>query len=225
MDHIDTVFDHLETVVDHVTIDTILTYHSHSLLILPAGADPSIVASPRLENVEDLQLHSISFDIFCNGNETIEVGMMTDPNSTASFYPFATAQAVAHTWQHVTCYGVSNDLLGNHLAFKSSSNLPIYIDNLDFLDADFPEPIDSTGIRQYDSENSSLKIIPNPAMDFIEILANGHEQDHADIEIFNIFGSLVKKSPAETRKISVADLANGVYILRADNAVAKFVKN
>ena len=68
-------------------------------------------------------------------------------------------------------------------------------------------------------EATSLSIYPNPASDFIMISG---EMIGEYVEIYDVTGHIVMTST--DTKINVSDLASGLYIVRAGNAVLKFNK-
>ena len=72
----------------------------------------------------------------------------------------------------------------------------------------------------------NVSIFPNPAKQELQVQLPEEITENFDFEIFNQLGQLVKKE--KTATFSVADLANGVYVLKAvgkrQQAVVKFVK-
>jgi M6 family metalloprotease-like protein len=88
------------------------------------------------------------------------------------------------------------------------------------------------GIDCYGGEHvSSLRIMPNPANEYIDLqfAITDFRFDH--IEFYNVSGQLVKHVPfyAETQdnimvqRISIAGLSKGVYLVKAGNQIAKLV--
>ncbi|HLP05237.1 MAG TPA: T9SS type A sorting domain-containing protein, partial [Paludibacter sp.] len=70
---------------------------------------------------------------------------------------------------------------------------------------------------------SGFNLYPNPATDY---LAFGNENsNNMQVEIFNMYGVLVKRETIANNKINVADLPPGSYVLKTKNWGAnKFVK-
>ncbi|MBO7493520.1 MAG: Omp28-related outer membrane protein [Bacteroidales bacterium] len=66
----------------------------------------------------------------------------------------------------------------------------------------------TVGIEEYTSETA---IYPNPATDMINISTDNQVQR---VEIFNMQGQLVKVETGEVTRVSVKDLANGLYTLK-----------
>jgi len=63
-----------------------------------------------------------------------------------------------------------------------------------------------------------LNIFPNPANVLINVVCkNG-------FEIYNSTGQLIKQNSQTTTQINIADLPTGLYILRSDNKVGRFIK-
>ena len=66
----------------------------------------------------------------------------------------------------------------------------------------------TVGVEEYTSE---MAIYPNPATDMINISTDNQVQR---VEIFNMQGQLVKVETGEVTRVSVKDLANGLYTLK-----------
>jgi hypothetical protein len=65
----------------------------------------------------------------------------------------------------------------------------------------------------------NLSVAPNPTSDYLNIeLDKGYQ-------VFNALGGLVLQSSEKTTRIYVGALATGIYVLRTEKGVAKFVKN
>lgn len=80
----------------------------------------------------------------------------------------------------------------------------------------------ATGIDNMDAGGANI-VLPTKAHDKLQLsgLANGTE-----VSVFSVDGRLVKnaKTNGSTLDISVADLANGTYILKTPSSKVKFVK-
>ena len=74
----------------------------------------------------------------------------------------------------------------------------------------------TVGVEEYTSETA---IYPNPATDMINISTDNQVQR---VEIFNMQGQLVKVETGEVTRVSVKDLANGLYTLKltTDNGIS-----
>jgi aminopeptidase N len=85
-----------------------------------------------------------------------------------------------------------------------------------------------SGVKD-DQEKQAILVFPNPAVDFVEISGLGFVPEK--FEIINAIGQKVKsgKLSVATRKIEVANLAKGTYVLRISNqekiSNATFQKN
>ena len=214
-----TVIDKIDTVIDYYHCDTIINYHSQALL-LEKGSNPTFVVSPQIEQ-SSIRIIGITFDVFCPENDALEIGYVTSMTNTASFINLKSFVAHANTWSHVTCTNIPPELTGKHLAFKTNGKHNIHIDNINFEIA--------TSIDEYGNTGTTLPliIIPNPASDYIELrVSDDSWNDMLDeVIIYNMFGKLIKSYHNTTSRISISDLANGVYIVKSGNAVGKFVKN
>ena len=75
----------------------------------------------------------------------------------------------------------------------------------------------------YQQPESSLRVCPNPATDFIDVYVN---QKDCQAEIVDVNGKTILSASLENEvnRIEVSDLPQGVYVLRANGATRKFVK-
>jgi len=72
-------------------------------------------------------------------------------------------------------------------------------------------------------EEIEMSIYPNPVTDYLYIKRSNTEQ--MNVEVYNLYGVLVKRIVLDKNKVNVSDLSSGCYILKAQNMKsAKFVK-
>lgn len=209
-----TYLANIDTVVTHFSVDTFIHYHTHSLLIAP-GVYPSYVVSPKIE-ASDFNITGLTFQVFSPVEETIEIGVMSDPNDISTFTSFDDVITHSGMWKYVYARHCPQNISGQYLAFKSSGARKVYIDNLDFSI--------SVDVKDNPAPTYSVQVIPNPTHDYLTLKCSDESKVFQKVEIYNMYGKLIKSYPATSNTFSVSDLANGVYILRADNAVTKFVK-
>ena len=74
------------------------------------------------------------------------------------------------------------------------------------------------GINTIASGNRILIVYPNPANRFINVDCKKGYQ------IFSSTGQLIKQSSQSTSKINISDLPIGLYILKSENQVGRFIK-
>ena len=69
----------------------------------------------------------------------------------------------------------------------------------------------------------SLRVCPNPAIDFIDVFV---EQEDCQAEIIDLNGKAVMTLQVKNgvNRVVISDLPQGVYVLRANGEVRKFVK-
>jgi len=94
------------------------------------------------------------------------------------------------------------------------------------------------GVEQLIIDNGQLKIYPNPANYELKI-TNEELKEDATIEIYSVAGQLLQSAPFNSPEggklpsfggagggliIDVSHLANGMYFLKIENQVVKFVK-
>lgn len=78
-------------------------------------------------------------------------------------------------------------------------------------------------ISEIDNASSGFLVYPNPAKDYINLLSHNYAFDNTQIEVLNVQGYVLKTFSA-SENISVSDLAQGVYIIRAGEHSSKFFK-
>lgn len=79
----------------------------------------------------------------------------------------------------------------------------------------------STGVNS--PTTASFKLYPNPVTDYIRF--DKEQPQNELIDIYNMYGVLVKRSPLDGAKVDVRDLPAGSYILKTFNqGESKFVK-
>jgi hypothetical protein len=85
--------------------------------------------------------------------------------------------------------------------------------------SDSPYAVESEHVQT----EPSLRVCPNPATDFIDVFVN---QGDGQAEIFDLNGNVVMSVQLknEVNRITISDLPNGMYLLRANGETRKFVK-
>jgi arylformamidase len=75
------------------------------------------------------------------------------------------------------------------------------------------------GSNDYSNDKSTLVIYPNPSNTIINVVCeNG-------FQIYNSIGQLVKQDSHATTQINISNLPLGLYILRTDNKIGRFIKS
>ena len=75
-----------------------------------------------------------------------------------------------------------------------------------------------TGINYYDSPQTFVKIFPNPSNSHIYV------DCQSGFMIYNLTGQCIMQSNQPTSQINISDLPTGIYMLRTDNKVGRFIK-
>ncbi len=78
----------------------------------------------------------------------------------------------------------------------------------------------TTALNHGNNLSGEIKIIPNPAFDQIRL--GGKADEQAEIEIINVTGLVVLKSSQV--EVNISHLSQGIYFLRYQNRVKKFLK-
>jgi len=101
----------------------------------------------------------------------------------------------------------------NWVVLDYNGGSPDTIANTHYTCADTP-----TGNDRHLTNETDIKIYPNPVTDILYLSATA-----STIHIYDIYGIEVARA-TDTDKVGVSHLPDGVYIVRADGAVAKMVK-
>ncbi len=79
-----------------------------------------------------------------------------------------------------------------------------------------------------DSDTLELTVSPNPTMNYIQVHSNAQDLSIANYSIIDITGTIVKAGRLDNTRISVSEVASGIYILKVNDnkklAVTRFVK-
>jgi hypothetical protein len=96
-------------------------------------------------------------------------------------------------------------------------------------------PDSTTGVADFEFENSKVTVYPNPAKDFINISIPETENKNLEITIIDALGRSVYKTQYEINntkseiKINLSNFLNGIYFVEVTNgkekAIKKFIKN
>lgn len=76
----------------------------------------------------------------------------------------------------------------------------------------------TVGIEDFNYERAGLIIFPNPSNAILNV------ECKKGFQIYSFTGQLVKQSSQTTTQINISDLPTGVYILRTENQVGRFIK-
>ena len=112
--------------------------------------------------------------------------------------------------------GGCQDTIASHknwVVLDYNGGSPDTIANTHYTCADTP-----TGNDRHLTNETDIKIYPNPVADILYLSATART-----IHIYDIYGIEVARA-TDTDKVGVSHLPDGVYIVRADGAVAKMIK-
>ena len=136
-----------------------------------------------------------------------------------------------------------NNLFGNPL-FVDTTNFNLYLsDNSPCIDSGDPNYTGiynglhtDMGAFEYDyvsSENinvnseNNLLIYPNPAKNNLQLIINNEQLINTNIVIYDVFGRKVKQFEITNLKlrIKVSDLQEGIYFVKFNDKMVKFIKD
>ena len=182
-----------------------------------AGTTISVDAELTNTGTQDILIYArkIENDMPSNwaSSMCIDVCYGTTTDSVVFLLPAGVTQAV-----HVYFYTSSSTVDTGHvkMGFKNLSNTA----NNNFMHA-FGITTAATGITPVNNLNSYIWISPNPVK--TEIKINYSTLSNFDVQIFNTLGEKVLQTKNQN-VIDVSKLSPGIYFIKIDNAVIKFVK-
>lgn len=101
-----------------------------------------------------------------------------------------------------------------YLMGEQSANTTIYNTTPPALDQTIKAPV---SILPTEKDNE-LFIFPTATSDILNVNTTGQ------IDLYSIAGQLIQQTKADNGQINVSTLANGIYLIKADNKTAKFIK-
>jgi hypothetical protein len=142
----------------------------------------------------------------------IDVCYASNIDSAVFILPAGITQPV-----HVYFYTVSASIDTGHvkMGFKNLSDTT----NKNFMHA-FGITTLPTSIATHEPQHSTYSISPNPASSVIKI--NGVLHSQSTVQIFNIPGKLLIES--NRNEIDISGLSAGIYMVRINDSVVKFIK-
>lgn len=182
-----------------------------------AGATISVDAELTNTGTQDILIYArkIENDMPAGwaSSMCIDVCYSTTTDSVVFLLPAGVTQAV-----HVYFYTSSSTVDTGHvkMGFKNLSNTS----NSNFMEA-YGITTFATGIAPANNLNSYFFISPNPAA--TEIKINLSTLSNFDIQLFNTLGEKMLQTKNQN-VIDVSKLTPGIYFLKIDNVVRKFVK-
>ncbi|MBR4646088.1 MAG: Omp28-related outer membrane protein [Bacteroidales bacterium] len=159
-----------------------------------------------------------------DGNEVLSGGPFTNTSAEHTF-TFAPTTLGCYRLEVYDSYGdgINNGYGSGWFKLMAEDGTQIFRDNGKF-GSQVTYMIDVTGVGVEDFTLETT-VYPNPATDVININTTNNVQR---VEIFNMQGQLVKVETGDVTRVSVKDLANGLYTLKltTDNGTSmhKIVK-
>ncbi len=219
--------------VDHS--DGYCFIHQGALVFNAYSASNGMTAelySPML-NLSETDSTTLVFD-YCyrryndNSNERMQVLVSSDCGATwtpvfnkagsaLATMSNTTSNYVASTYQTETVDLSSfsgNDRILLKFLFTSNYGNNIWLDNINITSTSAPSSIERV-------ENGELAIFPNPVKDVLTI---NYDKAISQIDVYDVYGKLVKTFTTVGSTINVSDLSSGVYMLNMQTEEGIVVK-
>lgn len=187
-------------------------------------------------STEDVDFSRLVFTFLAKSNRAnndavVEVGLMTDPNDTATFTLVQTVSGFTTAYQTYSIPLVGFENVGEYLAFRHSGNpsANTYIDDVSLHYTD--TVID--GVQSYTLRNPAVVLYPNPAYEYIDVRVTDPDANILGIEVFDVYGKVarfveMRHGTSPQSRINLSGLADGIYIahIRTETGIIdlKFIK-
>lgn len=133
---------------------------------------------------------------------------------------------IVQNWQYVDCSSLM--AVDSIKFFLSSSDVGTYgMNTPGFFSIDNFSTSQGVGIHEL-SENSQVKVYPNPAHDAISVQLKEANAIEGNVKVFNSTGIEIRTTPAisgNTVTLNISELATGIYFMEVNNNLVKFIKN
>nr|WP_321411707.1 T9SS type A sorting domain-containing protein [uncultured Carboxylicivirga sp.] len=154
--------------------------------------------------------------------KTTYVRLKLSNNDESVFYEVDANITAINTWE--TLYF---DYSNIDLSQAEYNTLSFFIDGGNTDDAqkyyfdDLMGPVLGNATAIAKTHANKLKFYPNPVVDFLYLI---NTSQNVNYEVYSLSGALVKSGSINANKIDVSNLFKGVYLIKVDSQVTKFIK-
>ena len=202
-----------------------LYYSLPNALEIKSGGPTSgevIAVSPEILDLDNNKMISFFVRKQANVGTSLYIGTMEDPQDETSFHPIEhiISNSIPYDqWLPFSVLFTNYNNNDHYIAFKhgrESVGQSILIDNFEYIQNPNASIIDNT--------NLGFKITPNPVTDYIVI--NSEASIVENLVIYNILGKkiMVKDNYLINEKLDVSNLKSGIYLIKINNNIQKFIK-
>ena len=185
---------------------------------VPQAFDNAIVVFAYLDSIETVNSNKINI----NGSAWTESGLLNP--SKFGGYRITMKNVNSQNWIEINKSSNSiYDSLLTQLVLPNEEgkyNVRLYVWNNsgDTAVAERNYTLKITDVDEFNTKNT-VKITPNPSSDFINLYGIS-----GNIEIFDIIGNIVWQGIiSENQKIVITKFHNGIYFLKTNNSIHKFI--
>ena len=175
------------------------------------------VAAGQIGTIERKKANEITYTIIATAKGRGEI----NPNG---FITVNHGDKLTFIFPPALCYCYPSALL------VDSVNVPIPVDytyTFENIVANHTIHVDFTevGIDNYQLPITNYMIYPNPTKGQLTINREQLTIENTEYQIYSVFGQLAQQGNLHNNTIDVKPLANGMYFMKINNKVVKFVKN
>jgi hypothetical protein len=172
-----------------------------------------------------LPIELIAFNATCTNDFTQIRWTTASEKNNKMFELYRSDNALDWEWIH-TESGQGDKASETNYQFMDSKKQAAYY-RLKDIDFDGIENWSQIIFSDCDNESTQIEVYPNPASDYIKVIAPISE--NTTLHIISLEGKVIKTMPLISNQtfVSVKDLASGMYMVEINNSIKKikFIKN
>lgn len=191
---------------------------SHALQFIQA----SLASLPEI-STEDVDFSHLVLTILAksypaNNDVVMEVGLMTDPNDTASFTLVQTVSGLTTTYQTYSIPLSGFENMGAYVVFRHSGN-PNCITYVDDVTLHYPDTLIDR-VPSYPMHEHDVQLFPNPTHDYVNVCVTDPDIRILGIEVYDLYGKIIRTAEGSNdyshlqTRINLSGLPAGIYTLR-----------
>lgn len=207
-----TVMDGIDTLIDQIYVaETLIVYHSNALLIEEMQSN-SMVVSPKII-VTPNEIVNVSFAVFSDVTESVQIGMMPDQSTLNGFIEFQTITTQAGVWKPINLTNIPISTTHKHLAFRTSGQNKVYVDQVFISATQNPTSIQELSTLE-------CQISPNPFNDKLYLSSTSISGD-VMVRLFDIQGREIYATQlngfSQYSEIKIPEINSGIYVIKIED--------
>lgn len=191
---------------------------SHALQFIQASLASLPEISTEDVDFSHLVLTFLAKSYPANNDVVMEVGLMTDPNDTASFTLVQTVSGLTTTYQTYSIPLSGFENMGAYVVFRHSGN-PNCITYVDDVTLHYPDTLIDR-VPSYPMHEHDVQLFPNPTHDYVNVCVTDPDIRILGIEVYDLYGKIIRTAEGSNdyshlqTRINLSGLPAGIYTIR-----------